>query len=152
MRTSPTTTPAQWLVFRLQGHDYALSIGEVIEVLRMVALTPMPESPAWLAGVVNLRGRIIPVIDLRRRLGLPSEAPGLSTPIIVTQTGGRPVGLIADSVSEVLALSADTMEQPDALTGNSRAVAAMARAGERLILALDLPWLVAGLPDATKAP
>jgi purine-binding chemotaxis protein CheW len=147
-----SAAPAQWLVFRLQTHDYALAIADVIEVLRMVALTPVPEAPAWLAGVVNLRGRVIPVIDLRRRLGLPPETPGLNTPIIVAQADGRPVGLIADSVSEVLTLGADAMERPDVLVGSGHAVAAMARAGDRLILVLDLPRLVAGLPRVTEAP
>ncbi|MCX6027835.1 MAG: chemotaxis protein CheW [Chloroflexi bacterium] len=143
-----TSALTQWLVFRLQAHDYALPIGEVAEVLRMVALTPVPESPVWLSGMANLRGRAIPVIDLRRRLGLPPEAPGLSTPIIVTHATGRPVGLIADSVSEVITLPADAFEPPDALAGPGRAVSWLAHAGERLILVLDLPRLTAGLPNA----
>jgi len=144
----PTSALTQWLVFRLNYHDYALSIGDVVEVLRMVALTPVPEAPAWLAGIVNFRGRAIPVIDLRQRLGLPAEMPGLSTPIIVTRATGRQVGLIADSVSEVLALPADALEPPDALAGPGRAVTGLAHAGERLVLILDLPRLTAGLPNA----
>ena len=140
--SDPTSALTQWLIFRLQAHDYALPIGDVAEVLRMVALTPVPEAPAWLAGTANLRGRAIPVIDLRRRLGLPPEAPGLSTPIIVTHAAGRPVGLIADSVSEVITLAADAIDPPDALAGPGRAISGLAHAGERLILVLNLPRLI----------
>ena len=142
------TAMAQWLVFRLQAHDYALPIGDVAEVLRMVALIPVPEAPAWLAGIINLRGQVLPVVDLRLRLGLPPEAPGLSTPIIVTHAAGRPVGLIADSVSEVVTLPADAVEPPDAFAGPGRAIAGLAHAGSRLILVLDLARLTAGLPNA----
>jgi purine-binding chemotaxis protein CheW len=143
----------QWLVFQLQTHDYALPVGDVVEVLRMVALTPVPEAPPWLAGILNLRGRAIPVLDLRRRLVVgPPEAPGLNTPIIVAHAAGRPVGLIADRVSEVIALPADAIEPPDALAGPGRAISGLAHAGDRLILVLDLPRLTAGLPSAPELP
>ena len=141
-----TSALTQWLVFRLQSHDYALPIGDVVEVLRMVALTPMPQAPTWLAGVANLRGRVIPVIDLRRRLAVgPPETPGLSTPIIVVQARGRTVGLLADSVSEVLTLADDAIAAPDALAGPDHAVEGLARAGGRLILTLDLDRVIAGV-------
>lgn len=147
----------QWLTFRLSSGEYALEVGDVVEVLRMVALARMPEAPPWLAGLLNLRGRVIPVIDLRLRLGLPAQPIGLDTPIIVAQWAERPVGLIVDEVTEVLTLFSDALSAPDALTGADHPILAVARADGRLILLLDLkricePALFMGpaRPDAAE--
>jgi purine-binding chemotaxis protein CheW len=134
----------QWVVFRLAEQEYALRLENVSEVLRMVAITPLPEAPAWLAGVINLRGRVIAVTDLRLRLGLPAPAPGLNTPIIVVEAGGRQLGLIADSVVEVLTNAAEADDLPAGLAGYSRLAQATLRAGDRLITILDLEPLSAG--------
>ena len=73
----------------------------------MVAIAPVPEAPSWLPGVINLRGKVIPVIDLRVRLGLASKPVGINTPIIVAEHEGQMVGLIADSVTELLTVPPD---------------------------------------------
>jgi len=134
----------QWVVFRLAEHEYALRLENVSEVLRMVAITPLPEAPPWLAGMINLRGRVIAVTDLRLRLGLPAPAPGLNTPIIVVEADGRQLGLIADSVVEVLTQAAESTDLPAGLVGQSRLAQATLRAGGRLITVLDLGPLSAG--------
>lgn len=145
----------QWLTFRLSSGEYALEVGDVVEVLRMVALAPMPEAPPWLVGLLNLRGRVMPVIDLRVRLALPARPVGLDTPILVAQCAGRPVGLIADEVLEVLTLSSDALAAPDALAGAGHPILAVGRSDGRLILLLDLkricepaPHIGPGWPDA----
>lgn len=127
------------VVFQLEGRDYALPVHEIVEVVRMVEITPVPEAPEWLFGAINVRGRVIPVMDLRRRLGLAGMEPGLRTPIMVAETGGRMLGLIADNVSEMLSLPAHAIETVEA-TGESP-IAAMAQAGERLIVIVDLDRL-----------
>jgi purine-binding chemotaxis protein CheW len=134
----------QWVVFRLAEHEYALRLENVSEVLRMVAITPLPEAPPWLAGMINLRGRVIAVTDLRLRLGLPAPEPGLNTPIIVVEADGRQLGLIADSVVEVLTQAAESTDLPAGLVGQSRLAQATLRAGGRLITVLDLGPLSAG--------
>lgn len=134
----------QLVVFRIEKSEYALPVANVGEILRMVAIAPVPEAPAWLPGVINLRGKVIPVIDLRIRLGLPSVPVGLNTPIIVAETEGQMVGLVADSVSELLSVPLDAIEPPDARIGASRAVESVARAGGRLILIFDLERVCAG--------
>jgi purine-binding chemotaxis protein CheW len=134
----------QWVVFQLAEHEYALRLESVSEVLRMVAITPLPEAPAWLAGVINLRGQVIAVTDLRLRLGLPAPTPGLNTPIIVVEADGRQLGLIADSVVEVLAQAAEPADLPAGLAGQSRLARATLRAGGRLITVLELGPLTAG--------
>ena len=127
-----------WVVFRLAEHEYALRLESVSEVLRMVAITPLPEAPPWLAGVINLRGRVIAVTDLRLRLGLPPREPGLNTPIIIVEEAGRQLGLIADAVVEVLTRPAEATDLPAGLTGPSRLAQATRREGDRLITVLDL--------------
>ena len=135
----------QWVVFRLAEHEYALRLESVSEVLRMVAITPLPEAAPWLAGVINRRGRVITVIDLRVRLGLPAPAPGLTTPIIVVEADGRQLGVIADSVVEVLTQAAEAASLPAGLAGQSRLARATLHAeGGRLITVLDLGPLSAG--------
>lgn len=131
------------VVFRLEGREYALPVACVREVLLMVALTPVPEAPPWFRGIINLRGQVLPVLDLRGRLGLSHQAPGLNTPIVVVQTGGRMAGLIVDAVDEVLALPAGSIGPPDELVEPARSVAAFAGAGDRMILVLDAGYLIA---------
>ncbi|MBM4460631.1 MAG: purine-binding chemotaxis protein CheW [Chloroflexi bacterium] len=139
---------AHWLVFQLQSRCYALAVHDVVEVLRIAALTPLPEAPVWLAGLLNLRGQVIPVLDVGRRLGLPPQLVNLSTPIIIAHAAGRQVGLLADAVLEVLALSPEAISSPDALAGSSHAVSAIARPiGDQrsLVLLLDLHRLIGGM-------
>jgi purine-binding chemotaxis protein CheW len=134
----------QLVVFRIEKSEYALPVGNVGEILRMVAIAPVPEAPDWLPGVINLRGRVIPVIDLRIRLGLRSVPVGVNTPIIVAETEGQMVGLVADSVTELLTVPLDSVEPPDELAGPGNTVEAVARAGDRLILIFDLERVCAG--------
>ena len=135
----------QLVVFGLQTREYALPVESVSEILRMVALTPFPQATPWLPGLINLRGRVIPVMDVRLRLGLPAAAPNLNTPIIVAVVEGRAVGLIVDSVLEVISLAAESFESPDKLTGSTHPVSNIARIDGRLVLILDLNRIGIGL-------
>lgn len=135
----------QYVVFRLDQGMYALRVENVVEVLRMVAITTVPKAPAWLSGVINLRGRVVPVIDLRARIGLPVMAPGLTNPILIVDVKGRIVGLIADGIEEVASLPASAITRLAELTMRARPVAAIARLNDRLILIFDLPRLTAGV-------
>lgn len=143
MTRSNQAQPVQWLAFRLEGGEYALDIRDVIEVLSMVALAPMPQTQPWLAGMLNLRGHVMPVIDLRRRLGLAPRPYDLDTPIIVVRQADRPVGLIVDEATEVLTLPAQALTSPDALAGREHPISAVARLDDRLIMLLDLERICA---------
>jgi purine-binding chemotaxis protein CheW len=137
------------LVFRLEGREHALPVEDVVEVLRMVAAAPLPEAPPWVDGVINLRGRAIPLVDLRSRLGAPRREPDVSTPIIVVQARDAAevaTGLVVDEVVEVLELGSEAMASPAPVTASS-AVAGVAREGDRLILVLDRERLCAGSVD-----
>jgi purine-binding chemotaxis protein CheW len=140
VRVAPEAA-ASYLVVCLDAHEYALPIECVAEVLPMVALPPIPEAPSWFAGMLNLRGQAIPVIDLRSRLSLPCPEPGLDTPLIVTRAANRTCAFIADSIVEVLALPADAVRPPDEAAGSAHAVSGLAKAGDRLIVILDVERL-----------
>jgi len=134
----------QVLVFTLDGREHALHVDDVVEVLRMVAVTPLPEAPGWGAGVINLRGRIVPVVDLRARLGMAPHEPDLSAPIIVVGAGEAAAGLVADRAVEVLVLPSEAVEPPDRLRIPTPAVFGVGREGDRIILVLDSERLCEG--------
>ena len=137
----PDTTRHTLVVFELDGRDFALPIHDIAEILQMVLITPVPEVPPWVAGVVNLRGRVIPVIDLRTRLGFEPRPPSLNTPILIAERGTRKLGLIADAVRDVIEVDDDALEQPAEIgsgEGHADATTAVAQVGERLIVVLDL--------------
>ncbi len=137
----------QLVVFQLHEHEYALPADRVAEVLRMVALTPVPEAPAWLPGVLNLRGFVIPVVDLRTRLGMPAAAYALNTPIIVVKGRNRRLGLIADAMIDVVGVTAAALEHFERSAADQSVVVALAHTGSRVILVLDTDRVLAGTPD-----
>ena len=130
---------AQWVLTRLEEQDYAVPVGDVVEVLRVVALTPLPDSPAWVLGILNLRGRSVPVLDLRRRLGLTPIEVGLDAAIVVVEDSGKTVGLLVDEVAEVVDIDDNSLEPP---TGSGQGLKAITHLGSRTILLLDLPHLL----------
>jgi len=131
------------LTFRLEGREYAVPADDVVEVLRMVAVTPVPRAPPWVCGVLNYRGQVIRVVDARARLGLARRDPDLSTPIVVVRAGEQTAGVVVDEALDVLALPGG-LEYPDRVSGGSPAVSAVARRGQRLVLVLDPARLCAG--------
>lgn len=89
------------LVFELAGQYFALPITHVREVLPRATLIPMPEAPASLLGLLRLRGTLLPVLDLRQRLGLPASVPAIRQCIVVTQVAPQPVGLLVDEAPDL---------------------------------------------------
>jgi len=142
--SDPSDSLRQFVVFRLHAREYAIPIGQAIEVLRMVAMAPLPHAPAWLPGMINLRGRVIPIMDLRMRLGLRPQAPDLDTAIVVCDADGHILGLLADAVVEILTLPPESLAPPDLLSSATHAVAGVAHVDDRLIVILDLQTLCAG--------
>jgi purine-binding chemotaxis protein CheW len=158
MHDGPPREPAgasahRLIVVRLAGGDYALPADDVDEVLRMVALTPLPESPRWLAGMLNLRGAATPVVDLRLRLDVPAAEWGLTTPILVVRPGWAPVGLIADEVTGMESLPVEPLVPTGPGTETTPLVRALARSGSgRLIPVLDLAAVCAGVEGVVALP
>jgi purine-binding chemotaxis protein CheW len=92
----------QIVAFRVGEETFGLEIGEVLEVVEYREITPVPRSPAFVAGIINLRGAILPVVDLRRRFGLEGTEPGPETVILVVEAEGRRVGLLADRILDIV--------------------------------------------------
>ena len=110
----------QFVVFRLGAEEFGLPIDAVDEVVRMPdQIARLPKAPKFLEGVVNLRGAVVPVIDQRRRFGMPAGEETVRRRLVVVRTGAHRAGLIVDSVSEVLRTSEDEIAPAPALTGES---------------------------------
>lgn len=96
------------IVFSLENQRYALPLSASERVVRMVAITPLPNAPDIILGVVNFHGKVIPVINMRRRFGLPEREPSLFDQLVIANTARRPVALVADAVLDVIAYPAQS--------------------------------------------
>ena len=105
----------KFLTFHLADEEYGIEILKVREINGIVEITALPQMPHYMKGVINLRGKVIPVIDLRRKFGLEEIAHTEQTCIIVVNVG-REIGIIVDTVSEVLDITADNVEPPPEMT------------------------------------
>jgi purine-binding chemotaxis protein CheW len=141
--TSQRTGELQIVVFELGAERYGVDIATVYEIIRHQPITAVPRAPAFVEGIINLRGRIVPVVDLRARLGLATSDMTKATRIVVAETAGTRVGLIVDGVSEVLIVPSDAIEPtPEVAVGAEAAyLRGIAKLGERLIILLALDGL-----------
>jgi purine-binding chemotaxis protein CheW len=133
----------QIVVFELGAERYGVDIATVYEIIRHQPIIAVPRAPAFVEGIINLRGRIIPVVDLRARLGLATSDVTKETRIVVAETAGTRVGLIVDGVSEVLIVPAGAIEPtPEVAVGDEATyLRGIAKLGERLIILLALEGL-----------
>jgi purine-binding chemotaxis protein CheW len=140
MARSSSVGDRQIVVFQLAGEEYGVDIHFVREIIRLTEVTPVPKAPLSVSGVINLRGKIIPVIDGHQRFGLERTPVTTSSRIIVLEVAGEVVGLKVDAATEVLHLSSSQIEKaPDlALTESVKeAINAVAKCNERLIILLN---------------
>jgi purine-binding chemotaxis protein CheW len=143
--------PKQYLTFALCGEDFGIDILQVQEIKCLSRITPIPNAPRHVKGVLNLRGTVVPVVDLRAKFGLGEIEYNRFTVIIVVNVGRRVMGLVVDAVSDVLNLGASEVQPPPELGGalDLSFVTGMARAGDRLVTLLDIDRLLsqeAGTP------
>ncbi|HTW82575.1 MAG TPA: chemotaxis protein CheW [Candidatus Sulfotelmatobacter sp.] len=136
----------QVVSFKLGSEEYGVEIAQVQEINRMVAVTHVPRAPQFMEGVINLRGQLIPIIDLRTRFGMPRAEHTKNTRIVVTDIGAKRVGMVVDSVSEVLRLPTDAIEDaPEMITGvDTEYIRGVGKIEDRLIILLDLAKIITG--------
>lgn len=136
----------QVVSFKLGAEEYGVDIAQVQEINRMVAVTHVPRAPEFMEGVINLRGQLIPIIDLRSRFGMPRAEHTKNTRIVVTEIGAKRVGMVVDSVSEVLRLATDQIEDaPEMITGvDTEYIRGVGKIEDRLIILLDLARVISG--------
>jgi len=131
----------QLVVFMIGDEEFGVEINQVREIVKLVSITRMPKAPVFIEGVVNLRGQIITVIDLAKRLDLPSKGRTETSRIMVVEVSENTVGMIVDSVSEVLRLPSDDIEPTPALIEtevHEQYLRGVGKMGERLLILLDL--------------
>lgn len=100
----------QWVTFRLDNEKYGIKVMQVQEVLRMTEIAPVPGAPDYVLGIINLRGNVVTVIDTRRRFGLMDAEPDDATRIVIVEADNQVVGILVDSVAEVMDLRASEIE------------------------------------------
>jgi purine-binding chemotaxis protein CheW len=143
MSTSETTR--QLVIFSLGAEEYALPITRVQEIIRYTEPRSVASHTAWIRGVINLRGKIVPVCDLAQRLGLNVEMPA-SAKIVIVETEIGTAGVIVDDVEEVLTV--DEAQLEDVPSADSDYVEAIAKVGDRLAVLLNPDGLFAGVQIA----
>lgn len=129
----------QIVVFELGAEFYGVDIATVESIIKMQAITKMPHAPHFVEGVTNLRGKVLPVIDARKRFAMDARATDQKSRIIIINVDNQEVGMIVDGVSEVLTISEQTIEPapPLATTVDSAFITGIAKIDQRLVILLD---------------
>jgi purine-binding chemotaxis protein CheW len=131
----------KYITFRLGNEDYAIEIRYVREIIGMQKITRLPAMPDFIMGVVNLRGNVIPIIDIRRRFNMESALHDERTCIIVARLGDNTVGLVVDEVSEVMDIPPSCIDPPPVLShcAHNRFIQGIGKTGEqvKIILGID---------------
>ena len=146
IKTQLSGKTLQVVTFALGSEEYGVDIAQVQEINRMVTITHVPRAPQFMEGVINLRGQLIPIIDLRSRFGMDRAERTKNTRIVVTEIGGKRIGMVVDSVSEVLRIPVEQIEgAPDLIGGiDTEYIRGVGKMGDRLIIMLDLGRVVSG--------
>lgn len=136
----------QFLTFTIQGEEYGIEILRVQEIKGLSKIRPIPNAPHYVKGVVNLRGTVVPILDLRSRFGIDEADYNQFTVIIMVSVGGKMFGLVVDSVSDVLNIAKDQIEEtPDVGGGvDTSFFRGMGKVGEKLVLLLNIDKLLTG--------
>lgn len=134
----------QIVVFELGAEDYGVDIASVESIIKMQPVTRMPHAPSFVEGVTNLRGKVVPVIDLRRRFGLPAHEVDKNNRIIVVSVNQAEIGMVVDAVKEVLTIPAQVVEPIPEITTtiDSAFMTGLACLDDRLVILLDLPCVL----------
>jgi purine-binding chemotaxis protein CheW len=131
----------QLVVFTIGDEEFGVDISQVREIVRLVQISYLPKAPDFIEGIVNLRGQVLAVIDLSKRLGIPSKTRGETTRIIIVEVQDNTVGMIVDAVSEVLRLSADCVDEVPSLVETEipeHYIRGVGKLKDRLLVLLDL--------------
>ncbi len=133
-------TQGQYLTFHLNSQEYGVPIGTVREINQVLDITPVPQTPSFVAGVMNLRGRVIPVVNLRKKFGMEAVSNTKQTCIIVIETENSQVGMIVDSVRGVVDLKLEQIEEPPTMGEESRMafIMGMGKTEEAVIILVDI--------------
>lgn len=143
----------QLVIFEVADEQYGVEISAVCEIISMRNITGVPKTPDFVEGVINLRSQVIPVVDLRRRLGMPRGERSRASRIMVVKIGQQTNGMIVDSVSEVLRIPSTVVEPPSSLVAgaDSQFLRGIAKLQDRLIILLSMEEIFARTEAETPA-
>jgi len=144
MEESVVSSVNQFIVFKLGDAEYGMNIQDISTIEQVMPTTRVPKTPDYLKGVINLRGDVIPVIDMRKRFNLPPAEETEDTRIIIVKAGEVTAGLIVDSVSEVLRLDGSSIENVANFTNELHAeyITGAGKVGDRIVTLLDTEKIV----------
>ncbi len=130
----------QLISFMIGKEEYGLEILTVKEVIRIREITRIPKAPVFVKGIINLRGDVIPIIDLREKFGLEIQEYTTMTRVIIVEVDGKSIGMVVDSVSQVIRIEKDQVEPPPPLIGGISAeyLRGVGKIGEKLIIMLNI--------------
>ncbi len=131
----------QLVIFKIGSEEFGVPISQVREIVRLVQITPVPRAPSFIEGVVNLRGQILAVIDLAKKLNLKSNPRSEKTRIIVVEVDDNTVGMIVDEVTEVLKISSENVKEPPEIIATKikqEYLKGIGKLEERLLILIDL--------------
>ena len=130
------------VVFKIAEKEYGVDIIQIKEVVRMRAITPVPESADFVEGVISLRGRVVPVLSLRKKLDMEQPKFSVTNRIIVTESSSQVVGVIVDSVSDVITVEEGSLTPPDDVLKEAKYLLGVIKVEKRLILFADMHKLL----------
>ena len=136
----------QFLTFKLAGEEYGVGILSVQEIRGWSAVTAIPHSPAWLLGVINLRGAVVPIIDLRIKFNFAKAEYNEFTVVIILNVGARMVGVVVDGVSDVITLGTEQIKPAPSLGSNADTshIIGFGTLDDRMRILMDVERLMAG--------
>ena len=134
---------SEWVTFRLEEEKYGVNVMLVREVLKNTEIAPVPGSPSYVMGIINLRGNVVTVVDTRKRFGLPVAQPDDSTRIVIIEMGDQVLGMMVDSVAEVATLRASEIEYAPNVGNDesSKYIQGVSNQGEELLILIDMDKL-----------
>lgn len=136
----------QLVTFSIGSEEFGVDILNVREIDRILDITRVPESPDFVEGIINLRGQVVPLVNLRRRLGMDSKIHDKHTRILVADVAGQTIGFSVDAVREVFRISSEVFEVPPEIIGGVRShfIKSVAKSGDRLLILIDLEKILSG--------
>jgi len=142
----------QYIVFRLNGEDFGIEITRVNEIKKMMEIFKVPDTPAYIEGLINLRGKVFTVFNLRKRFNLPEKEFDGETKIVIVNANSTTFGFIVDEVSEILKVEDEDIESaPQILTSlSSKFVSGVAKTQEKIVLLLDMEKVLTLKPEEIK--
>ena len=141
---APGAAQALHVLFKVDDAEYVVPAADVLQMESFTSATKVPGAAPYVKGLVHIRGRVVPLVDMRARFGLPTSEPTLDTRIVVLEHGGRTVGLLVDAAREVVRIAPGELQRPPELLGAKAQgyVEAVAKIGPRLLMLLDLKRVI----------